>query len=182
MSSFGWDIDGVLYPWHEYAYQQAEPYIDGMSFDEFWHPTTGWVVENEGTMLMKNIVGNPRNYYKQDISQYIVGILHEIQEKTGKDFCYVTGRPKIAQLETKKLLSRAKVPNWDKLYFTGHGESKGPIVKELGCIYYVEDRPKHVPEVNPHAIVFLMDQIYNRDMEFDNTIRIEDLSEILDHV
>jgi hypothetical protein len=57
--SFGWDIDGVLYPWHDYAYEQAKLSLGDITFDEFWHPTDGWVVNNEGSTLMMNIVNNP---------------------------------------------------------------------------------------------------------------------------
>jgi hypothetical protein len=78
------------------------------------------------------------------------------------------------------MLARANVPNSDMLYFSGHGESKGPLIKELGCIFYVEDRPKHVVEVNEYSLVFLMDQVYNQGMEFENAIRVANTHEIVE--
>ena len=178
--SFGFDIDGVLYPWHDYVFEASKPYTGNMTPEEFWNPDGGWWVRQENTIFMQNMVNNPLLYYKEEISDSIVDALHKIQEITGHDFCYITGRPSDVYLETAKLLARSGVPNHDMLFFTGHRASKEHLVKERKCTYFVEDRPKHVLEVNEHSFVFLVDHLYNEGMEFKNTLRVSSVTDIPD--
>lgn len=178
--SFGFDIDGVLYPWHDYVFEASQPYIGNMTLEEFWNPIGGWWGRQEGTIFMQNMVSNPLLYYKQNINNDIVKALHEIQEITGHSFCYITGRPKSIYLDTVKLLTRSGVPDHDMLFFTEQGESKERLIKEKKCTYFVEDRPKHVLEVNKHTFVFLVDHLYNAGMEFKNTMRINSVTDIPD--
>jgi len=155
----GFDIDGVLYPWHKYALNHLKRFNgEKISYDEFW--------------------SNPLEYYPDDVYGEIARIIeyynqerltYSIYERLYKlsrnhEIFYVTSRPENCKEITKKWALESELPCLDNLYIA---KDKDPIIKDLHLDYYIEDLPKVVDKIKEHTKVLLINQPWNRDYIYE---------------
>lgn len=176
---FGFDLDGVLYPWHSHVYDWAiNDFGLTLTYDEFWQWPGGWMFNNRESLIMANIVNNPLLYTKSNIVPDIKKAVWKIKELIG-DVCYITGRPIGVAFDTKQWLERSELPNTDKLFFTpGQYGEKLQLVETLGCDFFVDDRLDTIEELRGHTELFLVSQLWNEDYEHDDVVRVESVTEI----
>ena len=176
---FGFDIDGVLYPWHYIVWKWTttkDGYIT-TTFDEFWNYPDGWVAQNEGTDLVKAMVAEESNYMAVPLSAYVKETVHRIASQFADDVFYITGRPLSVKDATQKYLVDNGLPSSRNLYFSKENGGKLNIIKELGCNYYVEDQPKHLEVLPKVATIFAVVAPYNTHKKWD-AISIHHIMEI----
>ena len=174
----GLDIDGVLYDWHEIAYQQ---YNKGESYEDFW---TG-IRANPDSVFTNNIVNDPTLYCKVTIRNDYVNIVKHI-DFICDELHYITSRPLSVERNTTKLFKQSGMPKTDNILFVGNGKSKLQTILDLGCNVIVEDQPNYVEElVDQNIIILLMDRTYNRnfnELQYDNVVRVYDMYDVLDYI
>jgi hypothetical protein len=177
----GFDIDGVLYPWHEevwkwYVRRNGEP----ISFIEFWRWPGGWVARNEGTAIVKSLVKETLPYVSAGINEVDVSIVNDIANEFFDDIYYITSRPENLHYDTSKWLKESGFPFADNLIMADGNGGKIQVVKDTGCNYYVEDRPKYLELLPEVTKAFKMIRPYNMYKMFD-AITIGSLYELYDY-
>ncbi len=176
---FGFDIDGVLYPWHLIAwdwYKRTTGDVS-MSFEEFWTFPDGWVPKHDDSKLVKEMVMAKENYTAIPISPYVYTAVWNIADNYADKIYYITGRPTAVKDDTRKYLKDNKMPQADNLYFSDENGGKLQIIKKLGCDYYAEDRPKYLEILPEITSVFAVTAPYNTYREWD-AIRVPHVMQI----
>ncbi len=87
----GFDVDGVLYPWHEEVYYH---FVDECNYKgtyyKFW---TEYIPTIQGTTLMDNVVLDPTRYSHRSIKSEYLNVLNEF-DRDGWEICYISSVPK----------------------------------------------------------------------------------------
>ncbi len=176
---FGFDLDGVLYPWHGHVYNWAVENLNlELTHDEFWKWPGGWFYQNRENLIVNNIVGNPLLYNKSAVLPEIHDAVWEIKELVG-DVCYITGRPEIVRFDTKLWIERSHLPDPDNVFFTpSQFGAKLEIIQQQGCDFFVDDRLDYIRELLGHTQLFLVDKIWNENFEHETVTRIQDVTDI----
>jgi len=186
--NFGFDIDGVLYPWHVEVWKW---YIDktgeNMSMTEFWKYPDGHVAKNEDQSWIIEMVNNPVPYVSQPINIEVLNSVRHIADHYANNIYYITSRPTKVKDVTRQWFEASRLPFAENLIFADEYELDGVKGKEatvLGtkCSYYVEDRPKYLETLPLFSTVFIMNTPYNQWREFNGCYRIDDLNEIPAHL
>lgn len=178
---FGFDIDGVLYPWHQLAYRWAIDALDmDISYEEFWGKE-GFIhkidKEEEWAIFRSNLINNPVLYNCVSIPEAFVEAVWKINTIFDGKTCYLTSRPMGVETSTSRLLVSNGLPNPDKLYFS-RSSPKSMLVKELGITHYVEDHRKHIIDLEGKLKqLFMVEHVYNSYLE-TTAIRINDVTDI----
>jgi len=187
--NFGFDIDGVLYPWHMLVWKW---YVDktgeNISMVDFWKYPHGHVANNEGQSWVTEMVKNPIPYTNQPVHAGVIRAVKYIANHYADNIYYITGRPVHVKDATRDWLKESRLPFADNLIFADEyeldmlefGKIEGKIAAVIGtdCSYYVEDRPKYLEMIPYFATTFIMNTPCNQYREFDNCYRIDDLDEI----
>lgn len=178
---FGFDLDGVLYPWHFVAWEWYKRTVGdrNMSFDDFWKYPDGWVSNHQESDIVAEMVKDEANYIAVPYSPYVLGTVQDIANNYADKIYYITGRPTAVKDATRKHL--IKLPQAENLYFSDENGGKLQIIKELGCDYYAEDRPKYLEILPAVTSVFAVTTPYNTYREW-NAIRISHVTEIPEHL
>lgn len=158
MIRIGFDIDGVLYPWHWSIYRYyIEQYKFNGTFSQFWNDY--WEtpkIQKELTYLMSvpifynDMLANPEH----------VKLLNKLSEKN--EIFYITSRSEDLRRITKKFLIDNKFPFSDEVLFMGN-DHKSLIVKHIGIELFVDDRTHNVAELSKVTLALLLAKIWNRD-------------------
>ena len=175
----GFDIDGVLYPWHEevwkwYVRRNGEP----ISFIEFWKYPDGWIAKNEGSAVVKAMVKETLPYVSAPANEADVSVMHDIT-KFFDDIYYITSRPEHLHYDTAQWLRKNDFPFADNLIMADGNGGKVQVVKDAQCNFYVEDRPKYLEILPEITQVFKMTRPYNMYRKF-NAITVGSLFEVYD--
>ena len=179
----GFDIDGVLYPWHEEVWKY---YLRGdreyISFIDFWKYPGGWVAENEGSPIVEALVRADLPYisYKPPLAD--ISIIDDIARlKQIDEIWYITSRPRQLQYDTAKWLKDFEFPFADNLIMADENGGKVKVVSDKKCDLYVEDRPKYLELLPKVTSVVKMIRPYNTYTVFD-AYPIGNLYELHDYI
>lgn len=177
----GFDIDGVLYPWHEEVWKW---YVNRngsrISFIDFWKYPDGWVAKNEGSAIVKALVKEDLPYVSAKPSKADVSIVTEIARLVDEVW-YITSRPKNLHYDTAKWLKDNEFPFADNLIMADENGGKVKVVKDKKCDIYVEDRPKYLELLPEVTTVVKMTRPYNMYDVFD-AYPIGNLYELYDYI
>lgn len=155
MRSVGFDLDGVLYMWHEvvYDYFTAFKGYNG-SYNTFW--------KNYKTILSnddwKTIVDIAPFYSVKNPPMFCVDFLNAVAKKY--TIHYITYRPESAVLSTEKYLSKYNFPFKENLIFT---PDKADHARLLKLKYFVEDRIDYIEPLSKVTNVILRAQPWNEE-------------------
>ena len=164
----GFDIDGVLYPWHKEVWKwYSRRNKEHVSFYEFWKWPNGWIANNEGSSVVKAMVSETLPYVSAKADDTDVSVVNDIAELFIDEIYYITSRPKKLHYDTEKWLSDSGFPFVDNLIMADGNGGKVKVVEDVGCDYYVEDRPKYLEVLPKITTVFQMTQPYNSYRLFD---------------
>jgi uncharacterized HAD superfamily protein len=170
----GFDVDGVLYPWHEiiYNYMKYEHKMK-KSYSEFWKEVTTSKITDWNNGMEKFWLENNLFLVQRDIRPDILDTLNYLTEVF--DIYYVTSRIKTNWSATKYWFKRNKLPQIDNLYMV-EGE-KLPTILSNEIDFFVEDRIKHVLELKNHTEVILVRQPWNEEI-WDEIPTIDSVTQV----
>jgi uncharacterized HAD superfamily protein len=154
----GFDLDGVLYPWHKYFYElvsnRYSEYSE-MGYRYFWSKVKTFEKEDE---RLTKLVSLPGLYMKGVIDEDILYYITELSKRN--EIYYVTCRPANATKATIMWMTRNALPSSpENLYMLD--ESKRDKVIELDLDYYVEDRLEHLEDLKDITNVLLVRHPWN---------------------
>lgn len=185
MTKLGFDIDGVLYPWHEIVHEYyGDILAPGVNFFDFWKVPDGWMTQHEGTVGVKNMVHDPLMYTKRSIRPDFLKAVNEVAEMVD-ELWYITMRPPDCKTDTSMWLKRNRLPSFKNLIFEP-GTEKSEHVAKLGVSIYVEDRPVHINDLIPVeclTTLVVVNTPYNMTMDLpEKCVRINSVLELPDIV
>ena len=151
----GFDVDGVLYPWH-YSIHRYFKELKGYEGDEsrFWKEKAKQISEEEWSYL----VTIPILYEDTAPIYRTKEYLDMFSEKA--NLFYITSRPKELARITEKFLKKLDAPFKENLFIA---EDKAPVVRLLSLDYYVDDQARHLERLKGITNVFLYTQPHNTD-------------------
>jgi uncharacterized HAD superfamily protein len=172
MIKISFDLDGVLYPFHDIVYDYVRRiYGEGTDLD----PYSFWEWFNiRSELWQSNIIRTLDIYDKAIPSKELLNRLELLSKHL--EIFYITSRPLELQFVTRSYLDRYKFPHSYNLFFS---DDKSIPVIENDIDIHVEDRIKHIDEVLPFCKVLLISQPWNRDYQGD-VPRYNNIIECLD--
>jgi len=181
----GFDLDGVLYPWHEIVleYCKKSGFIDrSVNLKKLFNPFDSTnIFDNQfNSILRHNILHNPTLYDKAPIRKDYLRILNNLAKLTR--IIYVTFRPFVEV--TMHWMKYNKLPYYNDTFIVNGGPSgKVNVVKENNCLLYIDDRVDVAKVLSPITKVLLLNRPWNEDWkEEGNVVRIYSLDEIKNHL
>lgn len=132
---FGFDIDGVLYPWHKAVYEYLSETKELKPYQVFWQEIID-NKDNNDSMLWDNIVNIEVLYSMYSANTEDVNTLKELAKEF--ELVYISHRPKVTTLATFNWLRRYDFPYKENLILTD--APKDIAVRLYNCEYYVEDK------------------------------------------
>lgn len=175
--SIGFDLDGVLYNWHEIVYEELVNF-HGLSqgYDEFWHDQ----VQNKtkfNKLFFQNLARIPTFCTALKIKDSDLDLLNKLHKRY--NIYYITNRPKEVEISTCNWITREKLPQYENLIFTADKASK---ISELNIVAFTDDRLNNVENIRRVCKTFLYSHPWNEGYEADNVIRIYGLEELLNYL
>ena len=134
----GFDIDGVLYPWHLYVYQDL--YNSGeidYTYDYFWKYISSSYSQERWESILENF-----NFFRGDFYDGASEMLNEYSNYY--DIFYLTSRPEKAYQLTREQLDKYRFPNPDNLIIT---KNKVDVISDVQPDYFVEDNKKYISDL-----------------------------------
>lgn len=170
----GFDVDGVLYPWHEMVVEDMIATGDvpvGTTVGRFFLE----IMPNLSTEIQKIIVENHRYY----IRPFLIDGAKKVLNHLAKDWeiFYITSRPFEVESATKAWFRTMGLPNKDSVYVVNGG--KRPMVELLDLDIFVDDRTSHVEELHDICPVILVTQPWNKNYNEENHVRVDHLHELI---
>lgn len=155
----GFDLDGVLYPWHDAVYTYHQ-YMCGYckSFTEFWDELATWTKEKQDY-----IVSLPFLYETQVPSEKVISFLNYCKENADEIY-YITHRPTDLERITLRYFRRYDFPYPNNLFMTG---DKASTCRYVGVTHFIDDHVRHVKAVNGIANAYLIAKHWNRENRGD---------------
>jgi hypothetical protein len=174
--SVGFDLDGVIYPWHSSIYRyfiEFKGYED--SYFKFW--SEDWKIpeiqEHIGFLTTVPTFCEDSEPFPRALET-----LHEIEDK-GHTIFYITSRPDEVRFATWHYIDRRDFPFKENLHIV-NGE-KATLARSLGLDLFVDDREKHVKELTPVCLTVLMATPWNLDFQ-ELYPTIHNIHEIMDYI
>ena len=159
----GFDLDGVLYPWHREVWDYlsiAKPELTrGLDCFEFWSQIETKEI-HFSAMFWENLVGMEDLYSTAIPKQDELDVLNHLAEDY--DFWYITHRPKSCQFVTINYLNKYNYPYSKNLIFASG--SKRKYVESVACDYFVEDRAENIEDLEGSTITILLRQPHNQKL------------------
>lgn len=168
----GFDIDGVLYPWHEliWLYYSKLPEYKLINESKFWNVFVPQMDEDQINEMLNLPFYDVLPPYPDTI------LLIKMLQTMNADIYYISSRPVNMFNLTEDWFEKYNLP-FLNLYFTVRF-SKSDVIKQLGGLdFYFEDQLKHSEDItkNTDTLVFLRDRVYNNVFyEYKNVLRYED--------
>lgn len=154
----GFDIDGVLYPWHKYFYNyvsERNPKYKELGYENFWMNIK--TLEEENNKWLWHVVNMPKLYNMEAVEKEILVLLTILSNNS--EFYYVTSRPESVHKVTRSWVEKNKLPQKENLYIVTNG--KRDVISKLDLDYYLEDRLENYESLKDITRVLLIDQPWN---------------------
>ncbi len=174
---FGFDLDGVIYPWHKYAWEwYVKRTGNEISFNDFWKYPDGFVPSNDTSDIVKEMVDESETYWMHPVSPFVSHAVQKIGVMADSVW-YITSRPTWVKEKTAEWLQTQGFPFSNQLLFADEYGGKYRAVMGAKCDYYAEDRPKYLEVLPEITNVFIITTPYNTYKEFDG-VRVNHVMEI----
>lgn len=167
----GFDLDGVLYPWHDAVYGWCiNNDLTKVDYDSFW--SDWWW--NKNTMFQMNIVNDPTLYETFMPTEQHMQFIKDIAKK--HTIFYVTGRPIELDRVTRRFMEKCGYPFTDNIIFS---KDKAMEVVRNRIDVFVEDFYQNAAEIAKHCKSFLVNAPYNRHNKGNTGVtRIDSIYEL----
>jgi len=166
------DLDGVLYPWHEIMLEQfiveGRLPVESTVGDLFGHG-------NYFDKLPKKV----RSEYLRDPSYYFEPVLREgaweviSALKDTWEIFYITARYSSVEAVTRAWTWNMGLPRSPENLYVVNGGNKRAVAQALGITVFVEDNLKYVEQLWDICSVVLLTRPWNEDFEGYTNTRIE---------
>jgi hypothetical protein len=153
----GFDVDGVLYDWHEVIYDYAvrfENYRD--TYEKYWYD---FGHGNRSKIYVDYIVKNPTFVTKVAIDPKIKQMLWDLSKE--HEIFYVTARPKEIVRATHRWFKDSDVPYMENV-FIATNDDKVPFIIEHGIELFIDDRDKYITALEPYTRVIVVRKPWNK--------------------
>jgi uncharacterized HAD superfamily protein len=180
----GWDLDGVLYPWHEIVleYCISNKFIDpNTTLKRLFNPFNPEnFFDNKFTKnFRRNILRNPTFFEKAVINPKTLSVLNEVSKNHKQ--VYITKREVPDCVVVTKQWVR-KLPDGNNCFVLGNG-NKRDLIRELQCDLYIEDRVDYAKDIQEVCRVLLLTRPWNEDWKEDGRIdRVENLNHTIFYI
>ncbi len=170
----GFDLDGVLYPWHDVVYDlyKNTDYIGGDDRKSFWKE----FLKNEGSIFVCNILADMSLFGKYQMNTKIKDMLNRL--KKNYDIFFVSQRPNEVYIITIRWLKDVGLYE-DNLYLT---DDKTVMSRILNLDYFVEDRPGNVDQLKSIVKTFIVSAPFNMDYYDEDVIRLNYTIDLEDYL
>jgi len=166
--NIGFDLDGVLYDWHDVVYTYCvnnEGYAGSKS--EFWKDYQDFPLDRK-----LNFERTTTFFSKKIPSKRVVDFLIELAKDN--TLFYITSRKEDVKLTTELYLERYNFPDRDNLFFT---DDKVTHIKLLDIEVFVDDLPSHLDSIGNSATTYLIRQPWNEEV-CDNYNTIDSVTDL----
>jgi len=188
MTAIAFDIDDVLYPWYDNAHSWCIKH--GLIAPETprprsWTPYVEYKVEAEQWYAALDAATEEGNHlYLGDPYPGAVEAVEKAVE-AGLEVVFITARGQFANGDRIKALTHRWVWEWfyglDKPIDVHFTDDKGPLARDLGVKYAIDDSMRNIRSLHDHGIVAaLHTQTWNEDE--DHWIRVAHVEEFVDMV
>ena len=176
--NLGFDLDGVLYPWHEKVHREMLHRGETTeSFDKFWQE--GWLrMKEENRVLYMNYVNDPL-MYSSSAPYYTVEDLLNSWKNQGHKIWYITQRPLHLKFVTESWVKRWKFPYPENLIRVEESKKLPVIENEIDL--FVEDAIRHAEELKNYTKVILIKRPYNKEIQKE-FITISNVTELPQYI
>lgn len=172
----GFDVDGVIYPWHDSVYTYFTIYKGYKgTYHQFW--SNDWTVP-ETQEYIKYLTTVPILCEDREPFPRALETLHEIADK-GHTIYYITSRPDDVKLATEHYFSKRDFPFKENLYIVQG--PKDTLARSLGLDLFLDDREKHIKELTPICLSVLKAMPWNEDFWLQYPT-IHNIHEIVEYV
>lgn len=160
--NLGFDLDGVLYPWHEKVWSiLTNDEIISSSFDEYWDKE--WIVmREEKPTLFMNFVNDPLMYSCMSPYSGVRSFLLDLKHK-GHKIWYVTQRSKHLDFTTRAWVRHSQLPFEDNVIRVEGSKRRTIIEKEIDL--FVDDATRHAEDLKDFTKVILVRRPYNKEIQ-----------------
>ena len=172
----GFDVDGVLYPWHDIVYDYIVQELKvKCTYEEFCQAV---INDAFSEIFMNNIVKNPILVTKRSIEPSIKKMLWDLSKQN--EIFYVTARPKEVVLSTHKWFKDSAVPYLENV-FIATDDNKVPFILEHDIDIFVEDRDKYIRALQEYTQIIVVKKLWNQHLwkEFPCINHVTELPEKL---
>lgn len=178
ISRIGFDIDGVIYPWHEIVLEAAKAEglleISTQSGDLFAYPEEDGLLFNWSKFARDRLVATPE-HYMQPLPRQSKDVLDKLSEHF--ELFYVTARSGELEYPTFRWAEENNLPQRKNLFVSNGPKAEIIIGRDIQV--FIEDRPKYAEELAPFCEMIILSQPWNLNYTKKNHIRIEKLEELL---
>jgi hypothetical protein len=158
--NIGFDLDGVLYRWHQSLYTYLVVYEKlPLSYEAFWSDANlvdGYLTRQKSFhnwTRMPDLVSNMAPKRKH------VEFLNKLSEKYG--IYYLTHRPEEVHFSTRLWLEKWKFPQVENLIFPEMGSDKTYEIRKFEIGLYADDREGIAKATNKITNTYLVKQPWN---------------------
>lgn len=173
----GFDIDGVLYPWHEIILEQfiVEGRVppDSMVGDIFGQ---GKYFDSLPKRIQSQYLYDGIYHSEHVIREGVLDVINVL--KKDHDIFYVTARPMNLTAVTRAWAWSIGLPNAHEHLYLADGGKKA-VVRALGITTFVEDNVKYVGQLVDVCSVVLLTRPWNEDYNEKGHVRIDVLHELV---
>ena len=165
MKRVGFDLDGVLYPWHRSIHRYCLEIGLTKTRDcyEFWNGESKTISDEVWDILINYLPA-----YEDAIpDDYVLGFVNQYKNA---EIYYITNRPIKAQRVTQRWLEKNNFPQIDNLIFV-KGD-KTPTLRKLGIDIYYDDRIEIAEEAAKYCEAYLVTAPHNVKQKPERSCRI----------
>ncbi len=178
ISRIGFDLDGVIYPWHKIVLEAAKAEglleITTQSGDLFAYPEEDGLIFKWSKFARDRLVSTPE-HYMHPLPRRSKDVLDKLSEHF--ELFYVTARSGDLEYPTFRWAEENNLPQRKNL-FVSNGPKSDIIVKQ-GIQVFIEDRPTEVEALAPFCKMILLNQPWNSNYTKKNHTRVENLEDLL---
>jgi uncharacterized HAD superfamily protein len=178
ITRLGFDIDGVIYPWHEIVLEAAKAEglleISTQAGDLFGYPEEEGLMFSWSKFTRDRLVATPE-FYMQPLPRRSKDVLDKLSEHY--ELFYVTARTGELEYPTFRWAQENDLPQRKNL-FVSNGP-KADFIVDHEIEVFIEDRPKYVDELAPYCTMVLLSQPWNTNYTKKNHVRVDHLEELL---
>jgi uncharacterized HAD superfamily protein len=171
MKKLGFDIDGVLYPWTDVAYEYLSQIGKiNMPREVFWEDQHTYI---NSKLYWENLASDPILLEVRPPDRGVVSMLRRLSEHY--EISYVSFRPASTKRVTQRYLEKYKYPSPENLYLT---VDKKSTVRQLELDIFVEDTVPVCESIQNICKTFIVTQSYNMKYSSPRVTRLNHILEL----
>lgn len=179
----GFDLDGVLYSWHEVVARDLKHMgvlKQNETLYDIFHPDNRRF-DKLTKKFVREVLYNTEYYKEEPMHKYKHKLLWDLIND-GHEIVYVSSRPvRKAKKPTLEWLYSNDAPNPEQLFLVKG--AKKPVVESLGCDIFIDDKIQHAKELRKVTEVFLLNRPWNEGVRLPRGVRrLNHLTELRDIV